>query len=69
MFDMHRTHRPKSVKALSFTPVKYSSDIRKWMIANKLKINDMKTYFIVFRSPQLKCDLSDLIKVRSHNNQ
>ena len=28
------------------------------MITNKLKINDSKTEFIVFRSPQLKCDLS-----------
>ena len=31
-----------------------------WMITNKLKINDSKTEFIVFRSPQLKCDLSGL---------
>ena len=30
------------------------------MITNKLKINDSKTEFIVFRSPQLKCDLSGL---------
>ena len=36
------------------------SDIRRWMITNKLKINDSKTKFIVFRSPQLKCDLSGL---------
>ena len=28
------------------------SDIRVWMIRNKLKINDSKTEFIVFRSPQ-----------------
>ena len=28
------------------------------MITNKLNINDSKTEFIVFRSPQLKCDLS-----------
>ena len=28
------------------------------MITNKLKINDLKTEFIVFRSPQLMCDLS-----------
>ena len=27
---------------------------------NKLKINDAKTEFIVFRSPMLKHDLSDL---------
>ena len=27
------------------------------MITNKLKINDSKTEFIVFRSPQLRCDL------------
>ena len=27
---------------------------------NKLKINDSKTEFIVFRSPQLRCDLSGL---------
>ena len=36
------------------------SDIRRWMITNKLKINDSKTEFIVFRSPQLRCDLSSL---------
>ena len=36
------------------------SDIRRWMILNKLKINDAKTEFIVFRSPMLKHDLSDL---------
>ena len=36
------------------------SDIRQWMITNKLKINDSKTEFIVFRSPQLRCDLSGL---------
>ena len=36
------------------------SDIRWWMITNKLKINDSKTECIVFRSSQLRCDLSDL---------
>ena len=36
------------------------ADIRRWMITNKLKINDSKTEIIVFRSPQLKCDLSGL---------
>ena len=36
------------------------SDIRRWMILNKLKTNDAKTEFIVFRSPMLKHDLSDL---------
>ena len=36
------------------------SDIRRWMILNKLKINDAKTEFIVFRPPMLKHDLSDL---------
>ena len=30
------------------------SDIRVWMIKNKLKINDSKTEFIIFRSPLLK---------------
>ena len=30
------------------------------MITNKLKINDSKTEFVVFRSPQLRCDLSGL---------
>ena len=30
------------------------------MITNKLKINKLKTEFIVFRSPQLNCDLSGL---------
>ena len=36
------------------------SDIRVWMIKNILKINDLKTEFIVFRSPQAKQDLSGL---------
>ena len=36
------------------------SDIRVWMMKNKLKINDSKTEFIVFRSPQAKQDLSNL---------
>ena len=36
------------------------ADIRRWMITNKLKINDSKTEFIVFRPPQLRCDLSSL---------
>ena len=36
------------------------ADIRRWMITKKLKINDSETEFIVFRSPQLKCDLSGL---------
>ena len=36
------------------------SDIRRRMILNKLKINDAKTEFIVFRSPMLKHDLNDL---------
>ena len=36
------------------------SDIKRWMILNKLKINDAKTEFIVLRSPMLKHDLSVL---------
>ena len=36
------------------------SNIRRWMITNKLKIYDLKTEFIVFRSPQLRCDLCGL---------
>ena len=36
------------------------SDIRVWMIKNQLKINDSKTEFIIFRSPLLKQNLSDL---------
>ena len=30
------------------------------MITNKLKINYSKTELIVFRSPQIRCDLSGL---------
>ena len=37
------------------------ADIRRWMITNKLQINDSKTEFIVFRSPATEvCDLSGL---------
>ena len=36
------------------------SDIRVWMIKNKLKINGSKTEFLVFRSPQVKQDFSSL---------
>ena len=36
------------------------SDFRVWMINNKLKINDSKTEFIIFLSPLLKQNLSDL---------
>ena len=35
-------------------------DIRVWMIKDNLKINDSKTEFIVFRSPQAKQDFSRL---------
>ena len=34
------------------------TDIRVWMIKHKLKINDAKTEFIIFRSPLLRTDLS-----------
>ena len=41
------------------------SDIRVWMIKNKIKINDSKTEYIIFRSPLLKQNLSNLsISVR-----
>ena len=36
------------------------SDIRVWIVNNKLKINDSKTEFIVFISPQAKQNLSGL---------
>ena len=36
------------------------SDIRVWMIKNKLKLNYSKTEFIVLRSPHAKHDLSSL---------
>ena len=36
------------------------TDIRVWMIKNKLKINDSITEFIAFRSPHAKQDLSGL---------
>ena len=35
-------------------------DIRVWMIKNKLKFNDSETEFIIFRSPLLKQNMSDL---------
>ena len=34
------------------------TDIRRWMILNKLKINDAKTEFVIFRSPQMTLDLN-----------
>ena len=36
------------------------ADIRRWMITNKIKINDSKTEWIEFISPQLMCDLNGL---------
>ena len=36
------------------------SEIRVWMIKTKLKVNDSKTVFIIFLSPLLKPNLSDL---------
>ena len=36
------------------------SDIRVWMIKTKFKKNDSKIEFIIFRSPLLKQNLSDL---------
>ena len=36
------------------------SDISAWMIKNRLKINDSKTEFIVFRTPQAKQHFSSL---------
>ena len=36
------------------------SDIRVWVIKNKLKINDSKTEFIIFRSPQCKASISSV---------
>ena len=38
----------------------YISDIRVWMIKNKLKINDSKTEYIIFRFPLLKQNLNGL---------
>ena len=34
-------------------------DIRRW--TNKFNFNNSKTEFIVFKSPQLRCDLSGLL--------
>ena len=49
----------------SLTKLNMCSDIRVWMIKNKLKINYSKTEFIIFRSPLLKQNLSNLsISVR-----
>ena len=39
------------------------SNIRVRMIKKKLKINDFKTKFIIFRSPLLKQNLSDCLSV------
>ena len=36
------------------------SDIRVWIIKIKLKINESKTEFIIFRSPLLKQNLNNL---------
>ena len=45
---------------ISFKCKQPLESIRRWMITNKLKINDSKTEFIVSRSRQLRCDLSGL---------
>ena len=45
-------------KLFSFIHSLFGSKRITVMITNKLKINDSKTEFVVFRSPQLKCDLS-----------
>ena len=43
------------------------SNIRRWIIIIMLKINDSKTEFLVFRSPMLKHDLSDLsVNIKSN---
>ena len=36
------------------------SDIRTWMVTNKLKINDSKTEFIIVSSPNSKTNFQDL---------
>ena len=35
--------------------------IRRWMILNKLKMNNAKTEFIIFKSSQIKLDLNSLL--------
>ena len=44
----------------AFDKVDHGIKFRRWMITNKLWINDSEKEFIVFRSPQLRCDLSGL---------
>ena len=44
------------------------ADIRRWMITNKLKINDSKTEFIVFRSPRREHITPVLIKFTMAQN-
>ena len=44
------------------------SDLRIWMIRNKLKINDSRTEFLIITSPLLKKSFDDLnIKVGDSN--
>ena len=43
------------------------SDIWQWMITNELRMNYLKIQFIMFKSPQLWCDLSGLsVNVGEH---
>ena len=49
-------HPLEAISKLNSCP----ADIRRWIITNKLKMNDSKTEFIVFKSPQQKCGLSGL---------
>ena len=51
LYSYYRTYNTKVNSCLA--------DMR-WMITNNLRMNDSKTEFIVFRSPQLRCDLSGL---------
>ena len=55
---MHVTRiKDRQLTVMSYVCI---SDIRVWMIKNKFKINDSKTQFIIFRSPLVKQNLSDL---------
>ena len=52
-------HRHETLKMLE-TAI---SEIRQWMIANHLKLNDSMTEFMVMRKPSLRKNIEDITSI------